>query len=298
MTLTPNTNSYFQGRNFSETLSKGQVKELCFIIHNGKTEKERNNAKFNLANSFKGKIEMFCKRKMKDIYGEDINFYREDIKNELKTFKEICFDVLYEYTSKYDPEHSSGANLFTYASKEINHRLLLETNKGMTETEIRNFNKIYNAKKYYEEKYDTTFNETESQINELSKICGLSVKVIKKILKLKRELTDVSRPVFFSTVINENEDGEITYEDRYGDMTYSPERQFAIKSLRKYLSSLSKEDNAILYTMVDKDYNTISEREGVRLLANKGFDIGRGTLNRKREELKKKLEDFYYGCAA
>ena len=81
-------------------------------------------------------------------------------------------------------------------------------------------------------------------------------------------------------------------------MTYSPERQFAIKSLRKYLSSLSKEDNAILYTMVDKDYNTISEREGVRLLANKGFDIGRGTLNRKREELKKKLEDFYYGCAA
>ena len=266
MTLSPNSNSTFQ--------------------------------RYELVNSFAGKIDMFCKKKMKDIYGEYINFNSEEIKSELQNFKDICFDVLYDYSAKYDPTHSSGANLFTYSSKEIIRRLLLETNKGMTENEIRNYNKIYNALKYYEEKYNTNFNETESQINELSNICGLSVKVIKKTLKLKRELNKVSRPIFFSNVIKEDEDNKITTEDIFGDMTYSPERQLAIKCLHQYLSSLSKEDNAILYTMVDKDYNLISEREGVRLLAEKGFDIGRGTLNRKREELKSKIADFYYGCAA
>ena len=111
-------------------------------------------------------------------------------------------------------------------------------------------------------------------------------------------MNNITRPLSFSKLINENGDDNRTYESFCGDMTNSPERQLEIKCLRQYLSSLTTEENAILYTMVDKDNNLISEREGVRLLKEKGFDIGRGTLNRKREELKRKLGDFYYGCAA
>ena len=254
--------------------------------------------RYELVSTFEKKIDNFCRKKIKDIYGEDVNFDREDIMYEFRTFRDICRDVLYEYSAKYDPKHLSGASLFTYASNEIKKRLLLQTNPGMTENEIRNFNKIFNAIKYYVEKHNTKWNETESSLKEISDICGLSVKVIKKTLSLKRELDHVTRPVSFSTVINENEDGKITYEDLCGDMTWSPERQLEIKCLRQYLSGLSKEEGAILSTWVDKDYNLISERQGVSLLKETEFDIGRGSLNRKREDLKKKLWDFWYGYAA
>ena len=254
--------------------------------------------KLELVNSFAEKIEIFCIKRIQNIYGKNINFNREDIANLFIDFKDICFDSLYDCFEKWDPKHPSGANLFTFAMKEIKHRLLLETNKGMTENEIKNNNIIHKAKKKYAKKFGKEFYETESSIIELSKICGLSVKVIKNTLLLKREMNNITRPLSFSKLINENGDDNRTYESFCGDMTHSPERQLEIKCLRQYLSSLTTEENAILYTMVDKDYNLISEREGVRLLAEKNINIGRGTLNRKREELKEKLAAFYYGCAA
>ena len=252
--------------------------------------------RLELVNSFAEKIEKFCRNKIRKIYGNYVNFNREDIKNLYATFKDICFDVLYDYSENWDPKHSSGATLFTYARNEIKRRLFLETNPGMTENEIKNYNKIHNAIEYYEEKYNSEFTETDSSINELSCMSGLSVKVIKKTLLIKREMENITRPVFFSNSINEDEDHQKTYD--IADMSLSPERELEIKCLRQYLLSLTPEENAILYTMVDEDFNKTSEREGVRLLKEKGFDIGRGTLNRKREELKRKLGDFYYGCAA
>lgn len=252
--------------------------------------------RLELVNSFAEKIDKFCRNKIRKIYGNYVNFNREDIKNLYATFKDICFDVLYDYSENWDPKHSSGATLFTYARNEIKRRLFLETNPGMTENEIKNYNKIHNAIEYYEEKYNSEFTETDSSINELSCMSGLSVKVIKKTLLIKREMENITRPVFFSNSINEDEDHQKTYD--IADMSLSPERELEIKCLRQYLLSLTPEENAILYTMVDEDFNKTSEREGVRLLKEKGFDIGRGTLNRKREELKRKLEDFYYGCVA
>ena len=235
--------------------------------------------RLELVNSFAEKIDKFCRNKIRKIYGNYVNFNREDIKNLYATFKDICFDVLYDYSENWDPKHSSGATLFTYARNEI-----------------KNYNKIHNAIEYYEEKYNSEFTETDSSINELSCMSGLSVKVIKKTLLIKREMENITRPVFFSNSINEDEDHQKTYD--IADMSLSPERELEIKCLRQYLLSLTPEENAILYTMVDEDFNKTSEREGVRLLKEKGFDIGRGTLNRKREELKRKLGDFYYGCVA
>jgi hypothetical protein len=41
---------------------------------------------------------------------------------------------------------------------------------------------------------------------------------------------------------------------------------------------------------INNNYKLISEREGVRLLEEKGFkNIGRGTLNSRREALKRKV---------
>ena len=129
--------------------------------------------RLELVNSFAEKIEKFCRNRIRKIYGNYVKFNREDIKNLYATFKDICFDVLYDYSENWDPKHSSGATLFTYARNEIQRRLFLETNPGMTENEIRNYNKIHNAIEYYEAKYNSEFTETDSSINELSCMSGL-----------------------------------------------------------------------------------------------------------------------------
>lgn len=275
-----------------EPITREEEKELCFVMRNGKTEEERNHAKVKLVYSYEKKVFSICCEKIKIIYGKKINLESKDIDH----LMDICFEVLIQYADKFNPNHSSGANLLTYARRAIDHALLMETNKGMTETQVRNFNTIYEAQKKYEKIHNTKWYETESSLNELSCMSGLSVKVIKKTLLIKREMENITRPVFFSNSINEDEDHQKTYD--IADMSLSPERELEIKCLRQYLLSLTPEENAILYTMVDEDFNKTSEREGVRLLKEKGFDIGRGTLNRKREELKRKLGDFYYGCVA
>ena len=65
---------------------------------------------------------------------------------------------------------------------------------------------------------------------------------------------------------------------------------------RRIMSNLSREEKAILYTWVDieNNYRLISEREGVFLLAGRGFNIGRGTLNSRRKALKEKIRSLMY----
>jgi hypothetical protein len=165
--------------------SNDQVKELCFIIHNAKTEEERNNAKWELVYSFKDNVKHTCQEYLKNIYGKNVDFESKNIYDLI----DVCYDVLFEYAEKYDPEHSSGASLFTYARKEMKN---------------------------------------------------------KKALFI--------------------------------------------------LQSLSEEETAILYTMTDinNNYKPISEREGVRRLEVMGFNIKRGTLNSRREALKKKVWSALY----
>ena len=81
-------------------LTKDQVKELCFVIHNGKTEEERNNAKWELAYSFKTGVENKCRNFLKNIYGKKVDYESKNIKDLI----DICYDVLFECAEKYDPE--------------------------------------------------------------------------------------------------------------------------------------------------------------------------------------------------
>ena len=268
-------------------LTKNQVKELCFVIHNGKTEEERNNAKWELAYSFKTGVENKCRNFLKNIYSKKVDYESKNIKDLI----DICYDVLFECAEKYDPEHSSGANLFTYARNEMKNKMLQATNPGMTETQIRNYNTIFNAKKYYEKKHGSAWFETEVSLIELSDICGLSVKVIRKTLALKRE----SKPITVSldAPLSDNKGKDVftigeTIADRRNNFEYEVEN----KKAYLLLHSLTEEETAILNTMVDinNNYKLISEREGVRLLEEKGFkNIGRGTLNSRREALKRKV---------
>lgn len=272
-------------------LTKAQVKELCFVIHNGKTEEERNNAKWELAYSFKPGVENKCRNFLKTIYGKNVDFESKNIKD----LTNVCYDVLFECAEKFDPEHSSGATLFTFARNKMKNKMLQATNPGMTETQIRNYNTIFNARKYYEETHAATWFETEASLIELSNICGLSVKVIRKTLALKRETSPAT--ISFDTPVSGNEDtGNYIIDETLSYRRYDFENEMDNKRAYLLLYSLTEEETAILYTMVDinNNYKLISEREGVRLLAEKGFNIKRGTLNSRREALKRKVWSFLY----
>ena len=272
-------------------LTKDQVKELYFVIHNGKTIEERNNARWQLAYNFENCVEKECQKFLKNINGKNRNFEYTNIEE----LKDICLDVLFKYTEKYDPFHSSGANLFTYAKKEMKNKMLQASNPGMTETQIRNYNTIYNAQKYYKKLHNKKWNKTEESLIELSNICGLSVKVIQKTLALKQEINP--ELVSFDAPISENGDiANYTIAETLFDTKYNIENELENKKARLILQFLTKEETEILYTMVDinNNYKLISEREGVRLLAEKGFDIKRGTLKSRREALKRKIWDALY----
>ncbi len=282
MTSTTHTTSH---------LSNDQVKELCFIIHNAKTEEERNNAKWELVYSFKDNVKRTCQEYLKTIYGKNVDFESKNIYDLI----DVCYDVLFEYAEKYNPEHSSGASLFTYARNEMKNKMLQATNPGMTETQIRNYNIIFNARKCYEKKYDTAWFETEESLIELSNICGLSVKVIKKTLALKRE-TSPYIVSFDAPLSGTGESDNYTIAETLVDERYNYENKLENKKALFILHSLSEEETAILYTMTDinNNYKPISEREGVRRLEVMGFNIKRGTLNSRREALKKKVWSALY----
>ena len=273
-----------------EPLSKDQVKELYFIIHNGETEKERNEAKWEWVYSFDDKLKAICLKKIDEIYCVKQLGY-EQKEEMLDNLLNISRQVLLNKTETFDPEHKSGANLLSYAYMEIQHAILMETNKGMTETQIKNFNKIYNAQKNYELINHKKWVQTDGSVIELSDICGLSVKVILQTLALKREL---NKRIISLDVCAENVTG---LESSLIDMGYTFERELERLEFRRIMSHLSKEEKAILYTWVDidNDYSLISEREGVLLLEKKGFQIRRGTLNNRRKALKEKIWSLMYG---
>ena len=273
-------------RNFvCEPLTKDQVKELCSVIHNAETEAERNEAKHYLAYSFEEELYYIARKELKDIRGK--KYFDAE---ELDRVVERYLNVLYDYAEKYDPDHSSGATLLTYAWNELKRVFLLETNKGMTETEIRNYNRIYTAQKHYELVHHIKWQETENSLTELSDICGLSEKVIKKTLAVKKELN--KKTVSYDAA---NKDGESTFAETLPDTTYTLERQWEVQNYRNILNSFSEEENAIFYTWVDTDsYKLLSEREGIRRLSEMGYSIGRGTLNSRREALKAKIWSAMY----
>ena len=274
-----------------EPITREEEKELCFVMHNGKTEEERNHAKAKLVYSYEEKVFSICCKKLKNIYGKKINLESKDIDH----LMDICFEVLIQYADKFVPDHSSNANLLTYARQEIDHALLMETNKGMTETQIRNYNKIYNAQKEYKNIHNTEWYETEASLNELSYLCGLSVKVIKNTLLAKRE------NIYNTLSLNDTlgEDSQTTLEDTIEDKRYSLETEDENRKYRNILNSFTEFENAIFYTWVDKDtYDLLSEREGIRRLAKMGYSVGRGTLNNRRNALKIKIQTAMYGTAA
>lgn len=273
-----------------EPLSKDQVKELYFIIHNGETEKERNEAKWEWVYSFDDKLKAICLKKIDEIYCiKRLDFEQKE--EMLDNLLNISRQVLFNKTETFDPEHKSGANLLSYACMEIQHAILMETNKGMTETQIKNFNKIYNAQKNYELIHHKKWVQTDGSVIELSDICGLSVKVILQTLALKREL---NKRIISLDACAEN---VTELESSLMDMGYAFERELERLEFRRIMSHLSKEEKAILYTWVDidNDYRLISEREGVLLLEKRGFQIRRGTLNNRRKALKEKIWFLMYG---
>ena len=105
-----------------EPITRKEEKELCFVMHNGKTEEERNNAKTRLVYSYEEKVFGICCKKLKKIFGNKINLESKDIDH----LMDICFEVLIQYADKFSPDHSSNANLLTYARQEIDHALLME----------------------------------------------------------------------------------------------------------------------------------------------------------------------------
>ena len=274
-----------------EPITREEEKELCFVMHNGKTEEERNHAKAKLVYSYEKKVFSICCKKLKNIYGKKINLESKDIDH----LMDICFEVLIQCADTFNPNHSSGANLLTYARRAIDHALLMETNKGMTETQVRNFNTIYKAQKKYEKIHNTKWYETEDSINELSYLCGLSVKVIKDTLLAKRENN------YNTLSLNDTlgEDSQTTLEDIIEDKRYSFETEYENRKYRNILNSFTEFENAIFYTWVDKDTrDLLSEREGIRRLAKMGYSIGRGTLNNRRKALKIKIQTAMYDTAA
>lgn len=274
-----------------EPITREEEKELCFVMRNGKTEEERNHAMVKLVYSYEKKVFSICCKTLKIIYGEKINLESKDIDH----LMDICFEVLIQYADKFNPNHSSGANLLTYARRAIDHALLMECNKGMTETQVRNFNTIYAAQKKYEKIHNTKWYETEASLNELSYLCGLSVKVIKNTLLAKRE------NIYNTLSLNDTlgEDSQTTLEDTIEDKRYSLETEYENRKYRNILNSFTEFENAIFYTWVDKDtYDLLSEREGIRRLAKMGYSIGRGTLNNRRKALKIKIQTAMYDTAA
>ena len=270
-------------------LTRDQVMDLCFVIHNAQSEEERNSAKVELAYSYEEEVTQLCLKKLQEMYNG--NFIKNEANEEkLERLKEVCFDTLIERTERYSPEHPSHASLMTYADRWLKYAIKMETNRGMTEAQVKNISKIHNAQKYFEEIYDTEWYESEENLIELSNLSGFSVKVIKRTLELKRESVNMNTVSLFAPV---GEDG-LTRADLLEDTCNTPDRELKTKSCRAFLNSLNKEETAILYTMVDVDnnYKPISEREGIRLLEAQGFSIQRGTLNNRRKALKRKVRAF------
>lgn len=278
---------YCMSKFICEPLSRDRVKELWFIIHNGENEKEINEAKWEWVYSFDNKLLAICLNKIDEIYCIK-KLGSERMEEILDNFLNISRQVLFNKTETYDPEHTSGANLLTYAYQEIQHAFLMETNKGMTESQIKNNNKIYNAQKHYELINNKKWVQSDSSLIELSNISGLSVKVIMQTLAIKREL---SKKIVSLDIYAENKTG---LEASLIDNTF--EREWEKMEFRRIMSNLSREEKAILYTWVDieNNYRLISEREGVFLLAGRGFNIGRGTLNSRRKALKEKIRSLMY----
>lgn len=276
-------------RNFiCEPLTRDQVKELYFVIHNGKTEEERKQAINKLVYSYSRKVHSDCLNIVQNMYY--CEYLNEEQEDQLHDLEQIAFEVLRQKTKIYDPNHSSGANLYTFAADAIKNAILKETNKGMTSTEIKHYNNICEGIEYYEEKFKTPWYETEDSLNKLSDITGYSVKVLKKAFEAKRETSIETIPL--DTPMNNEED--FFLEDTIGNEYYSFETEFRNNEARLFIKSLSKLEKDILFTMVDihNDYKLISEREGVRRLEKMGYTFGRGTLNSRREALKRKVYAF------
>ena len=282
-------------RNFiCEPLTMDQVKELYFVIHNGKTEEERNQAINKLVYSYSRKVHSDCLDIVQNMYY--CEYLNEEQEDQLHDLEQIAFEVLRQKTKIYDPYHPSGANLYTFAADAIKNAILKETNKGMTSTEIREYNRICKGIEYYEEKYNTPWYETEYSLNKLSDITGYSVKVIRKTLALQRD----NNIKFVSLSEPTGKEEDLVLEDTLGNDYYSFETELRNKEARLFIKSLSQLEKDILFTMVDieHDYKPISEREGVRLLEvrgytkENGYSLGRGTLNSRREELKRKVWAF------
>lgn len=272
-----------------EPLTGEQVKQLCAVIHcSDKSVEEKNHAKTVLAFSHGNDVHAECKKIVKRMHCNE--YYNDEQEEQLHNLEHICFEVLMQKAESYNP--NLGTSLFTFASHEIKNRILQETNKGMTSTEIRQYNRICGAKNYYEEKYNTKWYETEDSLNKLSEITGYSVKLIKKTLAAKRE-TNIETVSIYSPLNNEDDS---ILENILGNCCYSYETEYRNREAILFIESLSKEEKDILYTMVDVDnnYKLISEREGVRLLKEKKYSIGRGTLNTRREALKRKVYAFLH----
>ena len=263
-----------------EPLTRNQVKELFFVIHNGITEEERNNAKWIIAYSYEKPLYYECIDVLK-LLRKKIDEY------ELNGIVDEWLNVLFEKAETYDPNHSSGATLYTYARKELKKTFFKKTNPGMTETQIRNYNKIHTAKKHYELIHKRQWIQTEDSLIELSNICGLSVKVITKTIELKQQLN--KRIV--SLEAPENKWSSTSLGDHIEDKRQVLEIQFENQLYRNVLNSLKGMDKIIFDTWVDMENNRlISEREGVRLLEEMNIkNIGRGTLNKYRKELQTEL---------
>jgi DNA-directed RNA polymerase specialized sigma subunit len=261
-------------KNVYEPLSKEQLNDLVF--------------------SFADKVHSVCLKKVREMHC--IDNYNDEQKEMVHDLEQICFEVLMKKAETYNPNHKSGENLSTYDSAEIKNAILQKTNKGMTSTEIRQYNRIREGIEYYEEKFNTPWYETENSLNKLSDITGYSVKVIKKTLAIKRD-TNIET-ISLSAPIGNEED--LIVEDTLGNDYYSFETELRNNEARLFIESLSKLEKDILFTMVDTehDYKPISEREGVRLLEEKGYtkengySLGRGTLNNYRETLKRKVYSF------
>ena len=70
-------------------LTKDQVKELCFVIHNGKTEEERNHAKWELAYSYEKPLYFKCRKYFK-------LFHKNIDEDELYDIVHDCIYVMFK----------------------------------------------------------------------------------------------------------------------------------------------------------------------------------------------------------
>ena len=276
-----------------EPITKEQEKELCCKMRTAKTEQERRAANIELAYRFERGVYKICRDTLLKIHGK--KYLKTEVgEEELQCLMDECFDVLIKKAWDYNPDHSSQANLLSYSRKWIYSALKMKTNPGMTETQINNWCKIYKAMKKYEDIHDSEWKETDESVAEISTLCGLSEKVVRKTIALKQDLSQ--KVVSLDVYLGDDEEG-CTLGQIQEDNRYTYEREAEVKMYRDFIDSLNEEEKAILYTMVDveNNYKPISEREGILLLEEKGIVFKRGTLKARRDALKTKIWAFLHG---